>query len=512
MNVSLVAKASAVCAVLGFAAHEIGESCVTTPQPPPYIIKPAARSTWSQSVDNTTIVAGSVSCLNNPNGITDNSYWRLYDPLTCNPPVTGRYFIDSVTFGVEAATTTSGSTLITVNLRDGAGFPVGAGGAPILCSAQVSVPDTAVTDQRFVTVSFSPPCCLDPGQTVAVEIMAPNGQPQGDFFFIGSNAAGETAPSYISAVDCGILDPTPFAALGFPNVHALIDIECHEKDKFRVCVLNYNTFGSQPGQFCACGLSWAGGAITGVSQAIVRRLDNGEVIFTFDQNTATTAAWAALLPGGNLQGFLAASGLIPPGLQIEITFCITTQPSATSQDLVSALLAGGIGTDEGTASGGLTGLHLQVWQPASVDAGDTIGTTYCSPNKPNSTGLSAEITASGSVLVADNNVTVTASQVPPNQFGYFISSPTQGFIPNPGGSNGHFCLGGGPLLGRYDGQVQNSGPGGTFSIPIDLTAVPIGAAPGSIAIQPGDTWNFQAWFRDIGNTNNFTDAVSIVFQ
>ena len=33
-----------------------------------------------------------------------------------------------------------------------------------------------------------------------------------------------------------------------------------------------------------------------------------------------------------------------------------------------------------------------------------------------------------------------------------------------------------------------------------------------VAVQPGDTWNFQAWYRDIGNTNNFTDAVAVTFE
>ncbi len=45
---------------------------------------------------------------------------------------------------------------------------------------------------------------------------------------------------------------------------------------------------------------------------------------------------------------------------------------------------------------------------------------------------------------------------------------------------------------------------------MDLTAVP--QPTGNVAVQPGDTWNFQAWYRDIGNTNNFTDAVSVLFQ
>ncbi|MCP3915545.1 MAG: PKD domain-containing protein [bacterium] len=141
----------------------------------------------------------------------------------------------------------------------------------------------------------------------------------------------------------------------------------------------------------------------------------------------------------------------------------------------------------------------------------TIGTNYCTPNLPNSTGSPASIVATGSTDVADNDVTLTASDMPLSEFGYFLASPTQGFIPMPGGSAGNFCLGGGGMLGRYNGNVQNSGATGTFSIPIDLNDIPISVAPFSVAIQPGDTWNFQGWHRD-GQTSNFTDGVSILFQ
>ena len=72
----------------------------------------------------------------------------------------------------------------------------------------------------------------------------------------------------------------------------------------------------------------------------------------------------------------------------------------------------------------------------------------------------AALVATWSVLVSDNDLTLTASSLPPEQFGYFLSSPVQGFIANPGGSDGNLCLGGGALLGRYAGMVQNSGPGG----------------------------------------------------
>ncbi len=140
-----------------------------------------------------------------------------------------------------------------------------------------------------------------------------------------------------------------------------------------------------------------------------------------------------------------------------------------------------------------------------------IGTNYCGPALPNSTGQSGVIEATGSVDVSLNDLTLTASNLPAGQFGYFLASETQGMFAPPGRSAGNLCLAGGQSLGRYVQDVQNSGPGGAFALAIDLTAIPIARDPFTVALQPGDTWYFQAWFRD-GGTSNFTDGVAVIFQ
>ena len=127
---------------------------------------------------------------------------------------------------------------------------------------------------------------------------------------------------------------------------------------------------------------------------------------------------------------------------------------------------------------------------------------------PNSTGVPGLIAAIGSGLVADNDVTLVATQLPPNQFGFFLTSQTQGFITNPGGSQGNLCLGGN--IGRYAQSAGNSGAAGTFHLTLDLLDMP---TTGEKQVIPGETWNFTTWFRDNnpGPTSNFTDAVSILF-
>ena len=68
-------------------------------------------------------------------------------------------------------------------------------------------------------------------------------------------------------------------------------------------------------------------------------------------------------------------------------------------------------------------------------------------------------------------------------------------------------------VGRYAGNVLSSGAAGTFSLLIDLTAVP--QPTGSVAVQAGETWNFQAWFRDrVGATavSNLTNGRAVPFN
>ncbi len=61
-------------------------------------------------------------------------------------------------------------------------------------------------------------------------------------------------------------------------------------------------------------------------------------------------------------------------------------------------------------------------------------------------------------------------------------------------------------------QVQNSGAAGEITIQVDLTQLPTPSGPH--VVLAGETWNFQAWFRDAnpGATSNFTDGLSILFQ
>ena len=140
------------------------------------------------------------------------------------------------------------------------------------------------------------------------------------------------------------------------------------------------------------------------------------------------------------------------------------------------------------------------------------GMNECGPAPLNSAGHSAEIVASGSRLVADNDFELTVTGLPPGVFGMFLAAQSDGFVPNPGGSAGNLCLGG--SIGRQTGpgQILGSGMAGEFSLALDLTSVTM--PTGSTAVASGETWWFQAWYRDGVSSagSNFSDAVRVRFE
>lgn len=144
----------------------------------------------------------------------------------------------------------------------------------------------------------------------------------------------------------------------------------------------------------------------------------------------------------------------------------------------------------------------------------TIGASFCGPAASNSSGAGSAIRAWGSASVAQNDVRLLAAGLGLNTFGFFLASRTQGLVAHPGGSFGTLCLGG--AIGRYvgPGQIQNTGPVGNFSLVLDLARIP--SPNGPVGAQPGETWRFQAWHRDLAPNgapgSNFTDALVIPFS
>lgn len=147
-----------------------------------------------------------------------------------------------------------------------------------------------------------------------------------------------------------------------------------------------------------------------------------------------------------------------------------------------------------------------------LDADPGIGARVCS-GEPNSAGRSGRLFALGSGSVAANDLRLRALGLPSSSNVAFLVSRVSVNPVRPPGSVGTVCLGGTvqKFLGPNEfGPVDSTG---ARELAVDVGALPYGT--GTVAGAPGETWYFQAWYRDSGvqgPTTNFTDAVGVTLE
>jgi len=179
----------------------------------------------------------------------------------------------------------------------------------------------------------------------------------------------------------------------------------------------------------------------------------------------------------------------------------------SSLTIESGALFVGAFNDSNNSGGGAGAVHVvDLW------TGGPVGISYCG-SEPNTSGLAALLTATGSPVRANNNLVLHAARLPLNVTGIVVAGRTPGFAVHPGGSQGNLCLTG--AIGRFlgPGQIQNSGATGTVDLAVNWNALPQPSAFVSGLV--GETWHFQAWFRDTipaGPTSNFTDGLAVVLH
>jgi hypothetical protein len=199
--------------------------------------------TITQSSSQTITPLNSVSC-NDGFGHTDNSYWRAFTLTSFG--INNAFDVQSVDIGIEdaisggvtnaqaprgiskkkkgksigAAPQGSGQPM-TVNIyTSSTAFPAGFPGSLTL----IGTTTTNVADQSGTILNVPITGTAPAGSQLVVEIFTPDGTATGNLIFIGSNAAAETGPSYLSAADCGITTPTTTAAIGFPDMHIVMNV------------------------------------------------------------------------------------------------------------------------------------------------------------------------------------------------------------------------------------------------------------------------------------------------
>lgn len=180
-----------------------------------------AQTTLSQSSSNTITPNNTVTCFNQASQFTrQNSFWRAYDLSTLGS--SGTFTVSSVTFGIEVADAGTGTTQpVTINVYSNTGAAFPGGMRTLVGTATTTVADQTLT---LLTVNVTTVVPIGAGRQLVLEVNSPDGVVTGNRFFIGSNAAPETAPSYISSTNCNITTPTTYAAIDFPEVHIVLNV------------------------------------------------------------------------------------------------------------------------------------------------------------------------------------------------------------------------------------------------------------------------------------------------
>jgi hypothetical protein len=184
----------------------------------------------TQSVDPVTITSGnSVAC--SVGGIaSDNHFLRRFF-LNADHGITVQYNVTSVDFGIEQVYVYVGTTApIRMNvyaIANGAPFTFASMGSA-LGTVTRNFPDgTAGVVENFPVAGS----ILDPvSQDLVVAMFYDDVTATGDYgIWPGSNTAGETQPSYLASVGCGLAEPATMASIGFPTVHLVVTVNGDEQ-------------------------------------------------------------------------------------------------------------------------------------------------------------------------------------------------------------------------------------------------------------------------------------------
>jgi hypothetical protein len=173
----------------------------------------ASATTITHSASQEIWDGNSVSC-NNGFGHTDNSYYRTF--TLADFGIADPFNISAVEVGIELAFGAGGDQPVSLNIYNTTNL--NALGAP-LASAGYSITD----GQSASIVSLPINALIDTGG-FTVEFFTPDGQVEGNLLWVGSNGLGQTGPSYIRADLCGIVSPTDLAAIGFGNMHIVMNV------------------------------------------------------------------------------------------------------------------------------------------------------------------------------------------------------------------------------------------------------------------------------------------------
>lgn len=174
--------------------------------------------TLSQTNDMTMAAGKGVACIgrdpifNIAVGTRDNSWYRIFK--LSDYGITGAFSLQRVTFYSDyayAGTGTTQAATIKVGTYSGAleGDTISTGSITYLGTQPITIPDADSANGVDPPVETNIAATIPAGSNLIVELALPDGYDDGNFFYIGVSAGGETKKGYIRApTGCNIANPT----------------------------------------------------------------------------------------------------------------------------------------------------------------------------------------------------------------------------------------------------------------------------------------------------------------
>ncbi|MEM9383408.1 MAG: hypothetical protein AAGB93_25930 [Planctomycetota bacterium] len=300
----------------------------------------AAGDVCTQSNDNATVEGGVLIHCSNMGISTENQYLRRYSPgVDCGAG--GDFFVTGANYAVEVAASVTGSQSIFVRAYSiPSGDVLAYANLTLLADVEDVIADEALT---LRSVTFPTVVVVPAGSDLVLEVAKLTDLTAGDTFIPGGNSLGETGASFIAATSCGLADPAPLGAIGFPNANLILDAVFQSSVGDAVCGPNEANSTGVPATIAGIGSGVAADNDLTLLVNSLPDMSNGYFI-------TSQALQTVMNPGGSM-GFL----------------CIASFTTGRYAD--SVLTAGPAG--QVSLGLDLTNTPLQPGGPVSIGAGET---------------------------------------------------------------------------------------------------------------------------------------------
>ncbi|SDS20549.1 S8 family serine peptidase [Jiangella sp. DSM 45060] len=176
----------------------------------------AVTQTLTHSASQAIVAGNAIACSADDGATTSaNSYLRTF--TLADFGVDDAFDVTQVEFGVESLTVAQDLTVALYTLTDPAAPLTRANLTPVGSATQTLQPQR----QTLATVPVTG--TIPAGATLVAEVSAPDLSGVGGFW-PGSNRAGQSAPTYLTAPGCDLAEPADLATLGFPYVHLVLNV------------------------------------------------------------------------------------------------------------------------------------------------------------------------------------------------------------------------------------------------------------------------------------------------